>query len=338
MNFKIIIAGVLAVAAVSGGVFYIVKNPNEITVGNVSDAEADIKSVPASSPVPSLSSLRGEKCAYGSTRPIAVMLPADPETRPLSGIGQADMVFEMPVTPNGVTRMMALYQCARPKEIGSVRSARDDFIPLASAFNAIYAHWGGEHGALDKLNKGLLDNIDAMKYEGSTYYRKRGIPMPHNGFTSYVLLESRAGNLNYSFADTFSGYPRSNGSDYKNNPKVATIDVPYQKSFRVQWTYQPQTGAYRRSRDGKAEIDKNTGKQVEVKNVVVMNTTSQPMTELYLIIKTTGSGTAKVYRNGVIVPGRWEKKGSGGKLTLYDNQGKEITLAAGETWFHFVTP
>src|SRR3989338_6889489 len=89
-------------------------------------------------------SLTGLICDNYSKRPIAVMMASDPIARPLSGIGQADVVIEMPVTPNGITRMMAVFQCEESAEIGSVRSAREDFLPLVASFGALYAHWGGE--------------------------------------------------------------------------------------------------------------------------------------------------------------------------------------------------
>src|SRR3954464_8538388 len=51
-----------------------------------------------------ISALTGTPCSDPTRRPVAVMLTSDPEARPLSGLEQADMVFEMPVTPNGITR------------------------------------------------------------------------------------------------------------------------------------------------------------------------------------------------------------------------------------------
>ena len=51
----------------------------------------------------SISSITGLACSGADVRPIAVMLASDPEARPLSGISQADMVFEMPVDPTGIT-------------------------------------------------------------------------------------------------------------------------------------------------------------------------------------------------------------------------------------------
>src|SRR3989339_1786239 len=98
------------------------------------------------------STLVGIECENYYARPYAVMLSSDKEARPLSGIGEADMVFEMPVVENGFTRMMAVYQCNRPKELGSVRSSRLDFVPLALGLNAIYAHFGGEKEVLEELD------------------------------------------------------------------------------------------------------------------------------------------------------------------------------------------
>src|SRR3989344_32947 len=152
------------------------------------------------------SSIAGLECANAGRRPVAVMIAGDPETRPLSGLGQADMVFEMPVTPNGITRFMAVFQCEEPKEIGSIRSAREDFIPLAASLGAILAHWGGEKEALGKLDSGIINNIDAMKYEGTVFYRKNSRPRPHNGFTDTKLLLEKANALGYGLLNDFEGY------------------------------------------------------------------------------------------------------------------------------------
>ena len=87
-------------------------------------------------------------CDNFSKRPVAVMMPVDQEARPLSALAQADLVFEIPISVDGIPRMMAVFQCQETKEIGSIRSAREDFIPLDAGLDAIYAHWGGESDAL----------------------------------------------------------------------------------------------------------------------------------------------------------------------------------------------
>lgn len=286
------------------------------------------------------SPLSGINCENSDKRPIAVMIASDPITRPLSGISQADIVFEIPVTPSGLTRIMAVYQCEEPDEIGSVRSAREDFIPLAASLGVIYAHWGGEREALTRLNNHIIDNIDAMKYENVYFYRKTGIPQPHNGFTDFERLARAAEDLNYSNKNTFSGYIHSDKDLSKNILNLAdTISINYPSPSDVVWTYNKDNNTYQRVRGGKPEIDKNNSNQVTANVVIVMKTTSTYLSKDYLSVTVTGQGDATIYQKGIQINGRWEKDPSqlASKLFFYDTNGKEIELTPGKIWVEIVT-
>lgn len=282
-------------------------------------------------------SLRGEACENAGMRPIAVMLASDPQARPLSGISQADIVVEIPVTPNGVTRLMAVFQCNTPEEIGSVRSARGDFLPLAASFEVIYAHWGGEKETLDKLNSGILDNLDALKNRHNEFFRKRGVKAPHNGFASFESLKKSAKEYSYSASDSFSGYPRQSGEKNKNlSQLISEVKVEYSPPFDVLWKYKPESNSYVRNRGGLPETDKASGEQVEVKNVVVINTASRHLRDQYIEVSVIGSGEARVYKNGIVKNITWEKKDFSGKLYFYDQNGEEIQFEPGPIWIHYV--
>ncbi len=286
------------------------------------------------------SSITGLNCPNTNIRPLAVMLASDPEARPLSGISQADMVFEMPVDPTGITRFMAVFQCEKPKEIGSIRSARNDFIPLAAGLETIYAHWGGEHGALEKLNSHIIDNIDAMKYEGETFYRKTGIKPPHNGFTNLDLLTKKAQDLNYDLKNNFAGYPHQEKEPSTNLSNLTDqISVNYPGPHAVSWIYDSDANLYSRSRNGSAEIDKDNGQTVKAGVVIVMNTTSKFLKEQYISVNVQGEGTAQIYQNGRVINGKWEKDlvRLDGKLYFYDDSGKEIQFAPGKIWVEIFT-
>jgi hypothetical protein len=280
------------------------------------------------------SQLSGVTCETYNSRPFAVMVSSDAEARPLSGIGEADMVFEMPVVPNGFTRMMAVFQCDRPKEVGSIRSSRLDFVPLALGMNAIYAHFGGEHEVLAQLNDGIINNIDGLKYDGTIYYRKPEIPKPHNAFTDFDLLTKISKDLNYSLTDGKVSYSHEDNSFSQGNVNPQPI---YATGFQVDWKYNKDTNSYFRTRSGKSEIDKNTGKQVETKNVVVMKTTWSPISKDYIRVKVIGSGGLLLYKDGIVITGTWEKKDNNAKLTFYDQNHKEIPLAIGSTWVEITT-
>lgn len=282
----------------------------------------------------------GLDCLSADIRPFAIMLASDPEARPLSGISQADMVFEMPVDPTGITRFMAVFQCEKPKEIGSVRSARNDFISLAASLGAIYAHWGGEHGALAKLDSRMIDNIDALKYEGEIFYRKAGIHPPHNGFTNIDLLTKKAQNLKYDLKNSFSGYPHQDKEPKKNLSNLTDqISINYPGPHVVNWTYDSKTNLYSRSRGGSAETDKDNDQVVKASVVVVMNTTSKFLKEQYISVKVQGGGESLVYQNGGVISGKWNKDSTqlDSKLYFYDNSGKEIQFAPGKIWVEIVT-
>lgn len=328
LNKIIIIIGATALVLIVA--FFLWLNET-IIINNDEDANEELK--PASL-------LTGIRCDNSKQRPIAVMMASDQEARPLSGLSQADMVFEMPVAPNGITRLMAVFQCEMPEEIGSVRSAREDFIPLAAGIGAILAHWGGESEALKELNGRIIDNIDAMKYEGTIFYRKKGVKPPHNGFTDWDKLFKIAESLNYGLTDKFSGYFHDQEKISKNLSDIAgTISINYPALYDVQWNYDQSAESYKRTRNGEPETDKSSGEEVSASVVVLMKTNSRFLRDQYIAVDTQGRGEAVIYQNGVSISGKWVKDAGNlaNKLYFYDNDGKEIKFTPGKIWVEIIT-
>ncbi len=338
-RFKFLFFSLAAVAAVvwfwrSDSLNFEVKNKN--TAGLTSGVSGESGDSGAKEEKTILKgSLSGLDCENKNRRPYAVMLAGDPQTRPLSGISEADIVVEMPVTPS-INRFMAVYQCGEPKEIGSVRSSRDDFIPLAAGFDAVYAHWGGSHFALDKLNTGIIDNIDALKNPHNAFYRKEGIPAPDNGFTSDGRLSSAAKKLGYRQKSEFEGYWR--GEDKTAGGKKAVLEINYPGTYAVKYEYYPNTNVYLRFRGGKPEIDRNSNTQVAAKNIAIMKTAIRPLEDQYNDVDVEGSGAAFVYRDGEEIKGRWKKdaKNLAAKLYFYGEGGEEIIFTPGSVWIEIV--
>src|SRR3989344_6469508 len=120
MTQKKVYIGILILIVWAGGLVWLAVSGKSINVkGEDKPAQATATATPTPTPV---------ACSQNA-RPFAVMLSSDKEARPLSGISQADIVFEMPVLDIGFTRIMAVYKCAYPKEVGSIRSSRMDFVP-----------------------------------------------------------------------------------------------------------------------------------------------------------------------------------------------------------------
>ena len=328
LNRIIIIIGAVALFLVVAFFFWL----NEtIIINNDNGADEELKPE---------SPLTGIRCANYTQRPIAVMMASDEEARPLSGLSQADLVFEMPVAPNGITRLMAVFQCEKPEEIGSVRSAREDFIPLAAGIGAILAHWGGEQEALKQLNSQIIDNVDAMKYEGTVFYRKKNTKPPHNGFTDWDKLFEKAESLNYNLTDKFSGYLHGQEKISKNlSDIVSNISINYPAPYNIQWNYEQNTNIYQRTRNGEPETDKNSGKEISASVIIVMKTNSRFIRDQYIAVDTEGGGDAIIYQNGVSTSGKWFKNAGSltNKLYFYDDNGQEIKFTPGKMWVEIVT-
>ena len=334
-KFKIILI-VVIVLIVAGFLFWKLGN-RSINIGNNNNQQQNAANSDGISPI------TGEKCANYNRRPIAVMLATDAITRPLSGISQADIVIEMPVITGGITRLAAVYGCESPDEIGSVRSARHDYIPLVMGLDAIYAHWGGSHFALDKLDNGIMDNLDAMKNPYDSFFRKSGIPMPHDGFTTMDRLLNAAKKLGYRMETKFSGYPHLKKSESKlTSPNTGgRLSIGYGGEFRVSYAYDKKENLYERYRNNLKETDKNNNNQVKVSVVIVMRAESRMIEPPnYNEVDVEGDGEAKIFQNGEEIKGYWKKTGtySDSKLTFLNDKGKEIELAPGKIWLQIVEP
>lgn len=294
--------------------------------------------------------LSGIACESYDRRPFAVMYAGDAVARPLSGIASADLVVEAQVITGSITRMMAVFTCGNPIQIGSIRSARHDFIPLAQGFDAIYVHWGGSHFALEQLRQKVMNNIDALTNPFNVFYRDESISAPHNGFTSTEKIENASLKLGYRMKSKFEGYLFQSDEDIKNNmaekdscasqKKYCSLDVFYAGVYKVTYEYDFQKNSYLRYRGGKVETDKLEDKNVKAKNVAVMTAKSRQVEGQYNDIDIEGSGKAIIYQNGREIKGIWKKDALNkqGKLAFFDESGNEIKFVSGQIWIEIVDP
>lgn len=280
--------------------------------------------------------INGLECDNAKARPFAVMLAGDLEAWPLSGLIDADLVIEMPVVTNGITRYMAFYTCGSPIEIGSIRSSRHDFIPLAMGFDAIYAHWGGSHFALDKLNNGIMDNINALYLDGSVFYRKPGLPKPHDGFTTIEKLKNYSERVDYRLESEFKGYKFYDKESPAN--KNGKLHIAYPSIYSVDYIYDFKENLYFRVKGDKIDKDRETSKQISAKNIVIMFAKSRQIEGQYNDMDIEGEGDAIVYQNGWEIVGKWKKDAENmkSKLFFYNEAGEEIKFVAGKIWIQVV--
>jgi len=298
-----------------------------------------------------VSYLSGLPCDNYKRRAVSVMQASDTSVRPLSGLSEADMVFEMPCITASITRLMGVYVCNSPKEIGSIRSARHDYITLAKGLDSMFAHWGGSHFALDILkNIHTVNDLDALKNPHGAFYRKDGIPAPDNGFTSHERLWNAAEKLGYRLENHFEGYPHQQEAPPSERPKGGNLRVGFAGVYGVNYAYDPETNSYLRTWGGTEDIDRTNGQRIAPKNVVVMFATSRQIEGQYNDVDVEGEGEMKAYIDGKEITGKWvkEKKDcvignelvclTSSKLTFLKDNGEEVKFIPGQIWVEVLEP
>jgi hypothetical protein len=298
-----------------------------------------------------VSPFSGLPCDNWNRRPIGVMEAADLSVRPDSGFSSADLVLEMPAITASITRLTGVYVCNDPKEVGSIRSTRHDYIALAAGWDAILTHWGGSHFAGDILNKGVIDNLDLNGSYGHKAsecgFRKEGVPAPDNGFANFSTLLDCAKKAGYRMEDKFAGYPHQTEASADQRPSGGHLRVGFAGPFAVDYDYDKATNTYLRSWNKVADTDANNGQRLAPKNVAVVIASSEQIEGQYNNVQigdpqydSVGEGDAFYYFNGKEVKGKWKKDKSkwASKLFMYDESGQEVKFVPGQIWVEVLEP
>ncbi len=376
MNGKQKLILIVIVMAIAYGIFRLTSNSNknqheQINLNPEGQKTEEIKNEGPVNPITGIS------CENWNRRLVAVMQPADVQARPAAGFSQADMIFEMPAYTASVTRLMGVYGCEIPEEIGAIRSGRHDYIPLAKGLDAIYVHWGYSIFAENLLGKGVIDNVNCLT---SSYCDRREatgqMRMEDTGRITQENVLKMLANSGYEQENSFSGYPHQSELAESQRPNGGNLRVAFAQPYDVEYDYDKASNTYLRSWDGQPDTDRNNNQRLAPKNVVVMFAKSEQITidQDYTgkglqdpwadvpEIKSTGvesvsgrynnveigdpwyddsdSGEAYFYFNGQETRGSWKKDRSklDSKLYFYNSSGQEIKFVPGQVWVEILEP
>lgn len=118
-----------------------------------------------------------EQQIWSQRRPLTVMIENHADSRPQSGLQNADIVYEA-VAEGGITRFMGVFYCnavsgsANKYDVGPVRSARTYFLDLASEYAdyPLYAHVGGANCSAATNGGPCTTNKKALAIEQIAQY------------------------------------------------------------------------------------------------------------------------------------------------------------------------
>ncbi len=357
---KIVIA-VAAVIVAAGAVYFFIRPKKEVKKIDLTQMAGETQILNEGS----VSPISGLACENWNRRPLAVMQPGDVTARPAAGFSEADMVIEMPVITASITRLMAVYVCNTPPEVGSMRSSRHDFIHLAKGLDAIFAPWGRSesHNGNDPvglaqgiLNRNEIENINCNQDAGKSAtlcstnpcFRKEGVARGvDSGYGRPAEFWNCAKELGYRTENKFSGYPHQGEMPLDQRPKGGHLRVAFAGPFAAEYDYDRETNSYLRIWGNVPDKDRNNNQRIAPKNIAVLMASSQQIEGQYNNIQlgdpwydSVDSGEAFYYMNGQEYRGSWKKDKSSidSKLTFYDESGREIKFVPGQIWVEILEP
>ena len=274
------------------------------------------------------------------TRPYAVMINCHNDALPQSGIQNAYIVYELMVE-GGITRMMALFKDVDVDKIGSIRSARTQYLDYVYEHDAIYVHAGGAADAMKRIaNEGINDvNVDGQYGKRDTSLNRN---WEHTLFTSTDLIKkglnaegikttTKNSNLLTYSADSIDF------SEYTDVKDANNVSITYSYYRTSKYTYDADKKVYLRYMNNTSNVDLVTNNQYEVKNIIVYSLKYSGYCDhgycAYQKIDNVGSGEGYYITEGYSIPITWEKKSKNEK-TVYKvkETGKELVVNDGNTY------
>ena len=295
---------------------------------------------------PTIADLTGVKTdpTLAHRLPIAVLIDDNQVARPQSGFNGASIVYQAPAD-GGETRYMMVFQEGDAAQIGPVRSARIYFVHWASEIGAGIGHYGGDRRSrayLATYDHRRFTNIEALGSGGHAYHRVSSRTAPHNGYTSTKALRAMELKLGgpISIDPATWRRPFTAPAPRASLPAAQHLVVPY-RTGRIDYRFDPASDLYRRSVDGKTQIDPADGKAVTTRNVVVLFMSFHTDSHIEPgharpVVGDIGTGRALVYREGRRIEGTWAKTDELAATHLFDSSGAEIPLVTGRTFFQIV--
>ncbi len=304
-------------------------------------------------------------------RPIAVMVENSPAARPQSGLGDADVVYEI-LAEGDITRFAAFYHSRSPVKVGPVRSIRPYYVDVAAAMDAVLVHAGWSQEAMNRVDAGGVDHFDEVYGDRVYYWRSPDRKQPHNLYTSIEgirrgmdkkqlrsawtpvqpVFEAGEARREERMSETggraaglegeaISGQP---GGPASADASVAVaagggseaVRLPYSANYAVSYVYNQASGQYLRRMNGQPHADAETGQQLAAANVLVCRS-SHKVTDSAgrRRVDVQGPGGGYVLSGGKVQAAVWQLRDGLVRAYAADGQ-QEIPLAPGVTWIQFV--
>ena len=311
-------------------------------------------------------------------RPVQVSIPNDTYGAvPQSNISYADIIYEFPVEGE-LTRLQAIFYSQFPDKVGPTRSVRYYFVDTATEYKAFHVGYGWGKHARSYMKSNNVPHINGMQ-DTELFYRVSDKTAPNNAYIDWSSIENaekEQGALDekvtikpWKFRDDKWKEEMKQAKadaqalieekgDSTNEEDVAAVEEAEAilaepekatslsvKALGCNSTckWDSEKGKYLRYWYGDPFIDKETGEQLEIDNILVQKFHSDIMVDEEtglsehkgrLTIDMFAGGEAYLFTQGEVVKGTWSRDGVDSRTIFKDENGKQFRFTPGKTWVY----
>lgn len=270
-------------------------------------------------------------------RAVAVIINNHPKARPQSGLHKADIVYEI-LAEGDVTRFLAVFQSEKPDNMGPVRSARDYYVDLAKGLDALFIAHGYSEEARELLERGYVDNLNGMVYDGTLFKRASFRDAPHNSYITYENVLKGAKEKKYSMDQSPPEFKFLTEDESKSvtGDEAKSVMISYSASgiFDSIYEYDASVGKYKRYSNGDQTIDHESKEPILIDNLFIIETTHQVIDEAaHKEIDLESGGSGYLLQKGKVIQVEW--KNDNGVIVPVSN-GEVVPFVQGKTWVNVI--
>jgi hypothetical protein len=319
------------IAVLAAALFFLVISKDGIEDIPVVGALAEDPECPLTSREPARESLVDRPA-------VAIKIENNPVAYPLSGLEDAEVVYEEPVE-GGLTRFMAIYHCTDAAQAGPVRSARIVDPPIMTPYTRILGASGGN----DIVRKALADagvvTVDEIRAgRAMTRIDRPGISSEHTLYANTTAIRKIGAR---SFEDAPPDDLFEFGELQGTGRRARSVTLTFSAGAVV--TYDWNGERWSRS-DGEQPLTNENRQQVQVDNVLIEEHTVNHSDQLGDVLGTpspeiadvTGSGRAFLFRDGRMFTGRWARETEEDPVRFETRAGEAFVLHPGTTWIELL--
>jgi hypothetical protein len=274
-------------------------------------------------------------------RLVAVKIDNHPRARPHAGLDDADMVIEI-LVEGGFTRYMTMWMESDSDFLGAMRSSRPTDYALLAAFpSPVLVRSGGQDWV---TAMGTPRGIRQIGEVPQVAWRLPGRSSPHNLWTDTFRVRQLADDLN--FPDLPPLEPIWEFGPMPDSDTASSVSMRFSTGTTTRWDWDAEESTWLRYINGQESmLVDSEGDQSQMSSPVLVVL----YVEQYIqappsgvsgsslpTARTTGTGRALVFADGMVVEGIWERDVEQEWFRLSYAEGETLLVPEGRVWVSLV--